>query len=65
MLFRAKADKLKGGRLMNNINSYLRELKKQWEELPPYFISSSESRLGRKEILDYIESINNTINQKS
>ena len=60
-----KADKLKGGRLMNNINSYLRELKKQWEELPPYFISSSESRLGRKEILDYIESINNTINQKS
>ena len=50
-----KADKLKGGRLMNNINSYLRELKKQWEELPPYFISSSERRLGRKEILDYIE----------
>lgn len=53
-----KADKLKGGRLKMNINAYLQELKEQWEELPPYFISSSESREGRKEILDYIESIN-------
>lgn len=53
-----KADKLKGGRLKININAYLQELKKQWEELPPYFISSSESREGRKEILDYIDSIN-------
>ena len=60
-----KADKLKGGKLMNNINSYLRELRKQWDELPPYFISSSESRLGKKELLEYIESINKTINQKS
>lgn len=53
-----KADKLKGGRLKMNINAYLQELKKQWEELPPYFISSSESREGRMEILDYIDSIN-------
>ncbi|WP_294470582.1 ribosome biogenesis GTP-binding protein YihA/YsxC [uncultured Bacteroides sp.] len=59
-----KADKLKGGRLKININSYLRELKKQWEELPPYFVSSSEDRTGRTEILDYIESINNEINNK-
>ena len=53
-----KADKLKSGRLKMNINAYLRELSKQWEELPPYFISSSENRTGRTEILDYIESIN-------
>lgn len=59
-----KADKLKGGRLKININSYLRELKKQWEELPPYFVSSSEDRTGRTEILDYIESINKEINNK-
>lgn len=59
-----KADKLKGGRLKMNINAYLRELKKQWEELPPYFISSAEDRMGRTEILDYIESINKEINQK-
>ena len=59
-----KADKLKGGRLKMNVNSYLRELKKQWEELPPYFVSSAEDRTGRSEILDYIETINKTINSK-
>lgn len=56
-----KADKLKGGRLKMNINSYLRELGKQWEELPPHFISSSENRTGRTEILDYIENINKNL----
>ena len=51
-----KADKLKGGRL--------KQLKEQWEELPPYFITSSENRMGRKELLDYIESINKSLNSK-
>ena len=59
-----KADKLKSGRLKMNINAYLRELSKQWEELPPYFISSSENRTGRTEILEYIESINKDLNIK-
>lgn len=58
-----KADKLKGGKLHGNINLYLKELKKQWEDIPPYFISSAESKLGRKELLDYIESINNQLNK--
>lgn len=56
-----KADKLKGGKLGGNIASYLKKLEEHWEELPPYFVSSSESRLGRKEILNYIEEINKTI----
>ena len=55
---------LKGGRLKMNINAYIRELRKQWEELPPYFVSSSEDRMGRTEILDYIESINKEVNSK-
>ena len=59
-----KAAKLKGGRLKMNVNAYLRELSKQWEELPPYFISSSENRTGRTEILNYIENINKEINYK-
>ena len=41
-----KADKLKGGRLKMNINAYIRELRKQWEELPPYFVSSSDGTYG-------------------
>ena len=59
-----KADKLKGGRLKMNINAYIRELRKQWEELPPYFVSSSEDRMGRTEILNYIDSINKEVNSK-
>lgn len=53
-----KADKLKGGRLNANVETYLRKLKEQWEELPPYFVTSSQNQQGRKELLDYIESIN-------
>ncbi len=53
-----KSDKLKGGKLGPNIKAYLKALQEQWEELPPYFISSATNRLGRKEILGYIESIN-------
>lgn len=59
-----KADKLTSGKLKDNINRYIRKLRDQWEELPPYFISSSENKLGRMDILDYIENINNSINRK-
>lgn len=58
-----KADKLRGGRLNNNISQYLQKLQEQWEELPPYFVTSSENRLGKKELLDYMESINKDLNK--
>lgn len=53
-----KADKLGGGKARENVNRYLQKLKEQWEELPPYFLSSSEKKIGRMEILDYIDSVN-------
>ena len=52
-----KADKLSKGKLVANVKQYLSEISKQWEELPPYFITSSETRQGRDEVLDYIEKI--------
>ena len=52
-----KADKLSKGNLAANVKHYLAELSKQWEELPPHFITSSETKLGKDELLDYIESI--------
>lgn len=58
-----KGDKLKGGRLNTNINQYLKKLHEQWEELPPYFVTSSDNRMGRDELLDYIENINKELNQ--
>lgn len=56
-----KADKLKGGLLKKNVQQFLNKLQEQWEELPPYFISSSEKGLGRNEILDYIDHINQNL----
>lgn len=53
-----KADKLKKQQVQPAVDKYIKFLEKSWEELPPYFVTSSESRLGREEVLDYIESIN-------
>ena len=53
-----KADKLGSGRVKVNVRNYLQKLEEQWETLPPHFISSSEDRTGRDEILNYIEEIN-------
>jgi GTP-binding protein len=52
-----KADKLSKGKLAANVKHYLAELSKQWEELPPYFVTSSETKQGKDELLNYIESI--------
>ncbi|MBP1613453.1 MAG: GTP-binding protein [Bacteroidetes bacterium] len=59
-----KTDKLKGGKMRDNVNIYLRKLRTQWEELPPHFVTSAETRLGREEILGYIETINKNLNSK-
>ncbi|MGM9619922.1 MAG: ribosome biogenesis GTP-binding protein YihA/YsxC [Bacteroidaceae bacterium] len=53
-----KADKLPKTKVQAQADAYLERLRDQWEELPPYFITSAETRMGRTEILDYIESIN-------
>ena len=56
-----KSDKQSSGKTKFNVNRYMEVLKEQWEELPPYFISSSENRTGRTEILDYIENISKEV----
>ena len=53
-----KADKLTKTALNTNIENYKTRLKEDWEQLPPIFITSSQTRDGREEILNYIEQIN-------
>lgn len=53
-----KADKNKRNDLKKNVDAFLRKLGEQWEELPPYFVTSSEKGIGRTDVLNYIESIN-------
>jgi GTP-binding protein len=52
-----KADKLGKNVLQTQIQAITKELLKTWTELPPSFISSSETKQGREEILNYINSI--------
>jgi ribosome biogenesis GTP-binding protein ysxC len=56
-----KADKLSKGRLAANVKAYKAKLHEEWEELPPIFVTSSEERMGRDELLGYIEEINTTL----
>ena len=56
-----KADKLGPVRARQNAQAWMKKLSDTWEELPPYFITSSETRIGREEVLDYIEKINMTL----
>ena len=59
-----KADKSKPMQLKKNISVFLDTLAEQWEELPPHFVTSSENRTGREEVLDYIDSINESLKRK-
>lgn len=52
-----KSDKLSQTQLNNAVTRYKKRLLEQWEELPVIFITSSEKKTGRDEVLDYIESI--------
>jgi len=56
-----KADKLTPGKAKQNAVQWLDRLKDRWETLPPYYITSSEKKQGREELLNYIEEINNTL----
>ena len=52
-----KADKLTAGRARQNAQKYMKSLLDTWESLPPYFVTSSEKRQGRDDVLSYIENI--------
>lgn len=56
-----KADKISKAKQAFHVSAYMDKLKEQWEELPPYFVTSSSSRLGRDEVLNYIDEINKSL----
>lgn len=52
-----KADKSSKKEVISNVEAIRSELLKTWHELPPHFITSSETKLGREDILQYIKMI--------
>ena len=59
-----KGDKLKPKALERNIEHYKAKMLESWEEMPQYFVSSSSNGMGRDEILNYIEEINNNLEEQ-
>ena len=52
-----KADKLSVGKARANAKAWMDALLDTWETLPPYFITSSSTKTGKEEVLDYIGQI--------
>ena len=58
-----KADKLGPVKARMNAEKWMHALEDRWVELPPYFITSSEKKLGRDDVLDYIDQINKSLEE--
>ena len=56
-----KGDKMGPNALAAQIDKMKKQILELWEELPPTFVSSSETGQGREDILNYIESVLETL----
>ena len=56
-----KGDKLGKVRLRENVEAYKQKMLETWVELPPVFVTSAETGMGGDELLQYIESINESV----
>ncbi|MDR2147368.1 MAG: ribosome biogenesis GTP-binding protein YihA/YsxC [Tannerella sp.] len=56
-----KIDKISKGKLNENLEKYRQKMFETWEELPPMLVSSSETREGKEDILNYIDKINQSL----
>ena len=57
-----KCDKLSAGKLDKNVNYYLNELRKEWENLPAHFCTSAIRSGGGTDILEFIDNTNAGLN---
>ncbi len=56
-----KNDRPKSPEMLTNIKNFQKELLKTWEELPLQFVTSSEKRVGKEMVLEYIEECNKNL----
>ena len=56
-----KGDKQSTSQLNANVMAYKKKLIETWETLPPIFVTSAEKGVGKDAILDYIEQINQQV----
>ena len=58
-----KADKLKPKAIEKHVDDYCQVLLQTWEELPPYFVTSSSKYIGQDDVLGFIGSTNEEIEE--
>ena len=56
-----KADKIGKQVQREAVEAYQSRLLEDWEELPPLFVTSASTGMGRDELLDYIDQLNRMI----
>jgi GTP-binding protein len=57
-----KADKIGKTKVDSHIAAYKKQiLANNWEEMPPYFITSAVDSTGKEKVLDYINEINEEV----
>ena len=56
-----KADKLKPKAIERHVDDYCNNLLQFWEELPPYFVTSSSKTIGKDDVLGFIGETNDEI----
>jgi GTP-binding protein len=55
-----KTDQNKPMATTRNVDAFLAAMAERWETPPPYFITAAVKRIGQKQMLDYIETLNNS-----
>jgi GTP-binding protein len=54
-----KSDKEKPGVVARNVQAFLDKLRETWQFLPRHFVTSAEKKIGRDEILELLQQMNN------
>jgi GTP-binding protein len=60
-----KADKLNTSQLNKNLEAYKKVLMESWEELPQIFVTSSELKQGREELIEFVDNTNSLWNPET
>jgi GTP-binding protein len=60
-----KADKLTKNQTVSNVSGYISRLKEEWDEVPPFLVSSATSGQGKHEILSHIDEANTFYNNQN
>jgi GTP-binding protein len=53
-----KSDKMGHSKLQQNLTNYKNKILESWESLPTHFVTSSETAMGKEDVLNFIEQVN-------